>query len=359
MKHNLVVISEGYQKLKSQYRDLQDAYNKKSILRVIERVTDDKNYDMMVNQGDSVTVYKPRKSEKKHSSKSRKRHRDVERLSDEPTKVISLNKPINRYSTEGSASRSPPQQYREQIPIHLDQGTAIPYASSNYIPVKTETISEASQSRDERSEESGNYKTYPVDPVMVPTPQQSTTVHTYYGNQMLKHTTPIGKTTYQRESSTNTIAGANQNIWPSQNPAHYSQDIQPKLNARLRHTQQTVVADNIPIENTQVLTNRSVSFGERDYEGNPLYAHRTYTKTNETVNSLINSGQTQNLPTARFSQGPDTEFPTRQSGLHRIDEAGSGYEYSNEKISYLTGSNRSSMARPSTDLYEGTRPGYT
>jgi hypothetical protein len=100
LTHNLEVLGKGYNDLKIKYEDLKAAYERKSVLRVIEKVRGDAPYDVLLDEGENVVVHKPRRSGKKHSSRSQKKVSFGEGLpmatEGAPSEMIILNKPVNR-----------------------------------------------------------------------------------------------------------------------------------------------------------------------------------------------------------------------------------------------------------------------
>lgn len=351
----MIIMRDGYRELEIKYKDLLEAYNKKSVLRVIERVADNRTLDLMTRQGDNITIYKPRKSEKGQSSKSRKRNREreaeVERLSHEPTQVISLNKPVNRYSTDSAPYHTMSQYHSEQAPIVLDHPMATNYSSANYNLKNGEPISEASQSRDEQSEESGNFKTYPVEPIQISASQRPTTTQIFQGNKVLQHTTATGNTAVHGSNMGRSNSPGDHTTAADQVNRSSVQRPQTQASHPLQHLQQGGVQYSLPPNFLQSGPERSIDFGEINHSGGAGRTPGYQGQSQQSVSSLITSGQVQEQGEEWRSRGLAAGSLNNQPVMPRIQEANSMLEYSNESISYPSRLSGTSTIRPSTLPY--------
>lgn len=343
------MLKKEYSELKIKYDDLKAAYERKSVLRVIEKVSDDHPYDIGMDDGENVIVHKPKKSGRKHSSRN---HKKVQFIDGQPipevsemTDMIVLGKPVNRVPGQVTPPLVVGHSMMAQQPLHMRKASPpivqkIPVAAMNQGGFQAEKGLFARQGpADHHTLDVREYHVDPVEP----------SHHAY--PQSTSHAQPIRESGYQSRPESNStgqssdLRGSMTNKLPpgflSTNPFETSTPLQ--------HVQASVSTGMLP-----------PGFIEAGGHLPPRFEHssQNYPQTShhESDHHRMPQSVSRRIAAERIPQENHPELNSYQpfyqdlrGGHPRLEERTSSLDYSRGEISYLTNSPHSSMLRPSAD----------
>lgn len=275
------------------YNDLLDAYNKRSPVRVIEKVPEGPAYDSLLHPGDNVIVHKPKSSKKKSSSRSKKRagmpEEEIQGYKAEPVQVISLGKPVNVFPGDGQRYSQGSIGNRALDPIHLNTIEPVMQTAGKMRDLFSGSRAEPIQEVSEHSEEQLDYVTYPVLPTEKLNQKPATPEQKFIQERPLSHM--IHLENHENPELRKTDPTRLIYITPQGKGVPSENQYQP-----LRHIQQSVIHDNPSLRQTQYSDDDS-SQGQMSHILPSEYPQQRYQPS---LSSMIGSYK---VPSSTFPQG--------------------------------------------------------